>query len=73
MSFPIFMISFSIGILIVYLTSSPPREIMVYPTPDNVDELMYKDNADNCFKFTPSEVACPSDKNSIDKIVPQSF
>ena len=33
-SFPVFLISFAIGILIVYLTS-PPRPIMVYPT-DNV-------------------------------------
>ena len=71
-SLPVFLISFSIGMLIVYLTSPPPREIMVYPTPENVGDLLYRDNADQCYRFMPKEVACPKDKSTIKKVPPQT-
>ena len=71
-SLPVFLISFAIGVFIVYLTSPPPREIMVYPTPENVGELLYKDNADQCYKFLPDQVSCPKDESKIRKIPPQT-
>lgn len=71
-SFPVFLISFAIGVFIVYLTSPPPREIMVYPTPENVGQLLYKDNADQCYKFLPDQVSCPKDESKIRKIPPQT-
>lgn len=71
-SLPVFLISFAIGVFVVYLTSPPPREIMVYPTPENVGELLYKDNADQCYKFLPDQVSCPKDESKIRKIPPQT-
>lgn len=71
-SFPVFLISLAIGLLVVYMTNPPPREIMVYPTPENVNKLLYKDSADQCYQFTPTEVACPKDKTHIKNIPPQS-
>ena len=71
-SLTVFLISFSIGMLIVYLTSPPPREIMVYPTPENVGDLLYRDNADQCYRFMPKEVACPKDKAEVKKVPPQT-
>jgi hypothetical protein len=71
-SFPVFLISFSIGVLVVYLTSPPPREIMVYPTPENVGDLLYRDKAQSCFRFTPKEVQCPKDETHIKKVGPQT-
>ena len=71
-SLPVFLISFSIGMLIVYLTSPPPREIMVYPTPENVGDLLYRDNANQCYRFMPKEVACPKDKAEVKKVPPQT-
>ena len=71
-SLPVFLISFAIGVFVVYLTSPPPREIMVYPTPENVGELLYKDNADQCYKFLPDQVSCPKDERKIRKIPPQT-
>ena len=71
-SLPVFLISFAIGVLVVYLTSSPPREIMVYPTLENVGDLLYRDKADSCFRFTPREVSCPKNKAEIKKIQPQT-
>ena len=50
-SIPALITSFALGMLIVYITSPPPREIMVYPTPENVKKLLYKDKAEQCFEF----------------------
>ena len=71
-SIPVFLISFAIGVLIVYLTNPPPREIMVYPTPENVGELLYKDRANQCYRFIPKEVKCSSNKNKTVNIPPQT-
>ena len=65
---PVFLISVAIGIFFVYLSQPSPTMIYVYPTPDNVDKVEYKDKADNCFKFESQEVRCPSDRTKIKSI-----
>jgi hypothetical protein len=67
-NFKVFLLSLALGLLFVYLSSPTPTVIMVYPTPDNVGRVEYKDNADNCFQFEAREVTCPSDKSSIKTI-----
>jgi hypothetical protein len=68
-SFPAFLISLVIGLFINYAFTATPTIIYVYPTPDNIDKLQYKDYANNCYEFTPKEVKCPADKNIVN-IVP---
>ena len=58
LSIPYFIISLAVGLLFVYLSSPKPTVIFVYPTPDNIETIEYKDNADTCFKFDASQVAC---------------
>ena len=65
-SLPVFITSLAIGLLFVYLTEPPPTVIYVYPTPDNINNVEYKDKADTCFQFESNEVNCT--KNS--KIIP---
>jgi len=67
-SLPIFLISFSIGLLFVYLLGPEIKTIYVYPTPENVDKLMFKDKADNCFQFEQEDVECPNDLTQITEI-----
>jgi hypothetical protein len=67
-SIKVFLISLALGLLFVYLSSPTPTIIYVYPTPDNVGRIDYKDKASNCFKFKANEVKCPSDTNMIKKI-----
>ena len=43
----------------------PTQIIYVYPNPDNEDKILYKDKADNCFKFESHEVECPQDVSKI--------
>jgi hypothetical protein len=71
-SFPVFLISFAIGFLVVYLTAPPPKPIMVYPTPENVSELLYRDKAGQCYNFKAKELTCPDDVNHIKKVPPQT-
>ena len=68
LSFKIFFISLAVGLLFAYLSSPEPTIIYVYPTPDNVAKVEYKDKADNCFQFEAIETKCPSDKSKIKTI-----
>ena len=67
-SLPIFLISFAIGILFVYIMGPDMKVVYVYPTPENVDLILFKDNADNCFQFKQSVVECPEDESKISYI-----
>ena len=65
LSIPVLLISLSIGILFVYLTKPESTIIYVYPTPDNVNLLQYKDKVDNCYEFNSNEIICPSNNKDI--------
>lgn len=65
---PVFIISLSIGILAVYLmNNSEKRKITIFPTPDNIDKILYKDKSDTCFKFKQTQVNCPINQEEISK------
>lgn len=55
---PIFILSLLVGLLFVFLSPPQQTKIYVYPTPDNVDDIEYSDNANICHKFEASEVTC---------------
>jgi hypothetical protein len=62
------MISFAIGLFFVYIYGAEMKKIYVYPTPENVDKIIFKDITDGCFSFEPYEVACPKNDYLISKI-----
>jgi hypothetical protein len=68
-SFTTFFISFAIGMFFVYIYGSDMKKVYVYPSPENVNQIIYQDKADNCFSFEASEVKCPTDISKI-KIIP---
>ncbi len=68
---PIFLVSLSIGLFLTYITNPPTRTIFVFPTPDNVDDLIFKDNSDNCFTFKADEVDCPENSDEIENYAVQ--
>ena len=57
----------SFGLFLTYITNPPTRTIFVFPTPENVDEIIFKDKSDNCFSFEANEVECPSNPDDISK------
>jgi len=44
---------------------------MVYPTPDNIEQIQYRDSANNCFKFKQTQINCPIDSKDISKLKAQ--
>ena len=63
---PVFVLSLAFGLFLTYITNPPMRTIFVYPTPDNVNDLMFKDKSDNCFSFKANEVDCPDNPDDIE-------
>ena len=53
-----FFMAFVVGMLYVYLDSPKPRIIIKYPTPYNIDKLIYKGLSEECYKFKVKEVEC---------------
>ena len=64
-SLPIFIISLAIGLFFVYIMGPDMKTIYVYPNPDNVGKVQYKDRADNCFQYQSDEVKCPTNPSLI--------
>jgi hypothetical protein len=69
---PAFIISLAIGILYVYTVAPDMRKITVYPTPDNVDIVQYKDSAGACFKYKQKDTKCPADSSKITQLKPSA-
>ena len=67
-SLPVFLISFAIGIFFVYILGPEMKTVYIYPSPENVEKVLFKDNADNCFYFKPVVVECPKDKSLISAV-----
>jgi len=69
---PVFLASFFLGLIAVYITVDDTRRIFVYPTPDNVASMQYRDKAGTCFDFKSKEVTCPANNGDIAKIPAQA-
>ena len=64
--FDYFIISFAIGILYVYLVQPKKEVVYRFPNPDNLNELIYTDKNDSCYKFKVEEKNCSElDKEEI--------
>ena len=59
-NWPIFFISFAVGLFMVYVFASDLKKVYVYPTPDNVDKILFKDKTGNCVKYNLHETTCPA-------------
>ena len=62
---PIFLVSFVIGMVGVSLSPLEYKTVMVYPSPENVKKLQYKDKAGQCFDFSAKLVDCTPDAKKI--------
>ena len=61
----IFLVSFAVGMVLIYFSPMEYKTVLVYPTPHNVDDMQYKDSSGQCFRFESSEVKCTDDANKI--------
>jgi hypothetical protein len=67
-SIPVFIISLAVGLFFVYILGPETKTVFIYPSPENIDKILFKDKADNCFQLQQQEVECPSDFSLLAKI-----
>ena len=67
-SIPVFLVSFAIGLFFVYILGPERKKIIIYPSPETVGKVLFKDKADNCFYFEEEVVDCPTDESQISSI-----
>ena len=60
-----FLCALTIGLFLNYIHSPEQKVIFVYPTPDNSNKILYKDQANNCYKYTANVVKCSNNAKSI--------
>jgi len=68
----IFIISLSVGLFVAYVMGEQAKTVYVYPTPDNINKVLYKDDANNCYSYSASEVDCNKYSNDISQVPGQS-
>lgn len=55
-----FLISFCVGIMVVYITQPKTQVVYKFPSPMTIEQK-YQDGANNCYKFDVEEVQCTDD------------
>lgn len=60
-----FLLSFSIGLLYVYLVQPTPKVVLKFPTPYNAGKVTYKDLTNTCYTYKAERAACPVDKSKV--------
>lgn len=71
-NFKYFLFSLAFGLFAVYMVAPDMRKIYVYPTPENIDVVQYKDKTDTCFSVKQSETSCPKDDSKVNIIPMQA-
>lgn len=67
-SFKIFIASFLMGLLFLYLIGPQNKKVYVYPSPQTVDRAIFQDKAEQCFLYKEENVDCPLNKKDISMI-----
>lgn len=52
-----FVVSFALGLMLVYCLSPPPQIVHKFPTPENYDTV-YRDEHNSCYRFRAKRIEC---------------
>jgi hypothetical protein len=63
-----FILSFAIGFFLVYIFGPRPTILYEYPTPNNIDKVVYEDDLHHCYRYNSKKIKCPIDKKQINQI-----
>ena len=60
----VLLISFLVGVLVTLVAGPKKKVIYVQPTPENVDDYLFKDKSGMCFRVAAEKGMCePSSRN----------
>ena len=62
----LFVVSAVVGVILMWIIPMEYKTVIVYPTPDNLDKIQYKDTGDNCFEFSSTTVQCTPNAKKIE-------
>jgi hypothetical protein len=62
---PVFITSLALGIFYVYIVNDDKKVIYVYPRPDNIDVIQYKDITGACYRAEQKKINCPQNPTLI--------
>jgi hypothetical protein len=68
-----FLISFAIGLFLIYILGDDTKTVFIYPTPETVDRVLFRDATDNCFQVESVEVDCPTNESLINRVPVQTM
>ena len=60
-----FFCAFGIGILFCYLNKPKPNIVVKFPSPQNVNKVVYKSDDGQCYKYEVKKESCPLNKDLI--------
>jgi hypothetical protein len=60
-----FVLSFSVGMLFIYITTPEPRVVLKFPSPYNAGDVTYRDKSNSCYRYKADKTSCPMDKSVI--------
>ena len=63
-----FILGILIGFMLVLLYPISKKEIIIYPSNENKDDIQYKDSAKNCFEASIEELECPKNPVNVNII-----
>ncbi len=64
----LFIISFIIGLIMIYMSPVEYKTVLLEPTYDNLDKYQYIDSNDQCYQLVANLVDCKS-ANHITKFI----
>ena len=53
-----FVVSFALGLLLVYCSTPPKQIVNKFPTPANAARTVYQDGGASCYKYEVKEAKC---------------
>jgi len=60
-SIPVLLASFLFGIFFMYMWGDEQHPVYLYPDPENIYNVVYKDKAESCYVYKPIITQCTKD------------
>ena len=60
-----FLLGIVVGVISVYYVTPAMSTVIKYPTPQEVDKLIYKDKNGVCYQYTTKEVNCDANESRL--------